>query len=72
MHRITPNHPSARDTLTGEILPEKGVLRAVLLPPDHYAERQGDITIAEEKQAVASPALEAAGGDSSGSRAVKK
>lgn len=49
MYRITPLHPAATDALTGQTLPPEGVLREVLLPPDHYAERTGDIAITEEK-----------------------
>jgi hypothetical protein len=52
MYRITPLHPAATDALTGQTLPPEGVLREVLLPPDHYAERTGDIAITEEKPAL--------------------
>ena len=47
MHLITPLRPGAIDALTGQPLPSAGVQRAVLLPPDHYAQRVGDISIVE-------------------------
>jgi hypothetical protein len=61
MYRITPIHPAAKDAMTGETLPEKGVLREVLIPPDHYAERTGDIKITEENDPPAAVAEKKAG-----------
>lgn len=56
MYRITPIHPAAKDAMTGETLPSAGVLREILIPPDHYAERTGDIKITEEKDLAATGA----------------
>lgn len=47
MHHITPLRPHVTDCLTGQPLPPEGVQRAVLLPPDHHAQRSGDISITE-------------------------
>lgn len=45
MYHLIPLHPAAKDAMTGETMPADGVKREVLLPPDHYAERTGDIKI---------------------------
>lgn len=49
MHLLKPTGPNVKDALTGEDMPPEGVMREILLPPDHYAERTGDITIEELK-----------------------
>lgn len=59
MHHITPLRPHVIDCLTGQPLPPEGVQRAVLLPPDHHAERSGDISITEAALMPA-PALQPA------------
>lgn len=46
MHLIKPSRPGVIDALTGNPLPAEGVVRAVLLPADHYSLRTGDITAA--------------------------
>ncbi|MDP3228518.1 MAG: hypothetical protein Q8N13_11155 [Acidovorax sp.] len=56
MHKLTPTRPNVKDAATGEDMPAEGVIREVLLPPDHYAERSGDITIEEIKSEPAAPA----------------
>lgn len=56
MFRLTPKHPAAKDPVSGQQLTEEGVLREILLPPDHYAERIGDIEITEIEDAPAAPA----------------
>lgn len=61
MHKLTPNRPNVKDAATGEDMPAEGVTREVLLPPDHYAERSGDITISQIKPGTAAPTEVAAG-----------
>jgi hypothetical protein len=56
MYQLTPNRPNVIDAATGSAMPEEGVQREVLLPPDHYALRGGDITITEIKPEEATPA----------------
>lgn len=65
MYRITPIHPAAKDALTGQTLPAEGVLREVLIPPDFYAERTGDVKITKEDTVDPAPA-------SAGTAAVDK
>lgn len=48
MYLLKPLRPGAVDAATGAPLPDEGVRRAVLLPPDHYAQRVGDIEIVPE------------------------
>lgn len=49
MYKLTPTRPNVKDAATGNDMPSTGIEREVLLPPDHYAERSGDITISEIK-----------------------
>jgi len=56
MHKLTPTRPNVKDAATGNDMPAEGVTREVLLPPDHYAERSGDITIEEIKPDAAASA----------------
>lgn len=49
MYLLKPTGPNVKDALTGEDMPPAGVKREILLPPDHYAQRTGDITIEELK-----------------------
>lgn len=58
MYQLTPTRPNVIDAATGSAMPETGVQREVLLPPDHYAQRGGDITITEIKPTEAAPAAE--------------
>lgn len=44
-HILTPLREGVIDAATGRPMPMKGVLRDVLLPPDHHQERTGDIAI---------------------------
>jgi hypothetical protein len=48
---LKPLRPNVKDALTGKDMPDKGVTREILLPPDHYAERIEDISIEEIKEA---------------------
>jgi hypothetical protein len=45
MFNIKPNYPNVIDALTGQAMPPEGITREVLLPPDHVAERSGDVVI---------------------------
>lgn len=56
MYTIKPLVPGAIDALTGNVLPPEGVPREVLLPPDHYAERVGEVLITPLVAAAESPA----------------
>lgn len=47
MYLLKPLRPGVNDALTGKPMPEEGVKREVLLPPDHYAERTGDLSFVE-------------------------
>ncbi|WP_418132497.1 hypothetical protein ABL849_17320 [Variovorax sp. 375MFSha3.1] len=58
MYLLKALRPGVKDALTGDPIPEEGVRREVLLPPDHYAERTGDLSI--EELAPESPAPAAA------------
>jgi hypothetical protein len=49
MYLITPNFTNVRDALTGDIIPVKGVERAILLPTDHLLQRTGEVSIVEIK-----------------------
>lgn len=55
MYLIKPMRPGAINALTGQPLPTDGVQRGVLLPPDHYAERTGDISITDLTEKAAAP-----------------
>ncbi|MES2685743.1 MAG: hypothetical protein V4706_02915 [Pseudomonadota bacterium] len=61
---LKPLRPNVKDALTGEDMPEKGVTREILIPPDHYAERTEDISITEIKPPPAA-------GDGAGSAAAR-
>jgi len=66
MYLLKALRPGAKDALTGNDIPEEGVRREVLLPPDHYAERTGDLSIEVIKaDAPAATAGELAASDSS-------
>ncbi|HYW57679.1 MAG TPA: hypothetical protein VE934_12005 [Polaromonas sp.] len=52
MYKLTPTRPNVIDATTGQPMPQEGVTRQVLLPPDHYAQRTGDLTITEVKPAA--------------------
>ncbi|WP_137860796.1 hypothetical protein [Variovorax sp. 3P27G3] len=53
MYLLKALRPGVNDALTGDPMPEDGVKREILLPPDHYAERTGDISITQiEAEAV--------------------
>lgn len=59
MYLLKALRPDVNDALTGEPMPEEGVKREILLPPDHYAERTGDISITAlelEPEVQAAPA----------------
>lgn len=45
MFHIKPNYPGVINALTGQPIPLDGITREVLLPPDHVAERSGDVVI---------------------------
>lgn len=55
MYLLKAQRPGVKDALTGELIPEEGVRREVLLPPDHYAERTGDLSIKEVPPEAAAP-----------------
>lgn len=56
MYLLKALRPGVKDALTGDPIPEEGVRREVLLPPDHYAERTGDLSIEELAPEAAAPA----------------
>lgn len=57
MYTIKPNYPGVIDAMTDSSMPLEGVQREVLLPPDHVAERGGDVVITENPpEAVATAA----------------
>ena len=43
MYILKPTRPHVTDALTGAPMPPEGVVRELLLPPDHYAIRTGDV-----------------------------
>jgi hypothetical protein len=45
MYIIKPIRDNVIDTVTGMLMQKDGVKRTVLLPPDHTAERVGDVVI---------------------------
>ncbi|WP_298702671.1 hypothetical protein [uncultured Variovorax sp.] len=47
MYLLKAQRPGVKDALTGDLIPEEGIRREVLLPPDHYAARTGDLSIEE-------------------------
>ena len=53
MHLIKPINPGAVNALTGAPLPAGGVVREVLLPADHYAQRVGEVSITAQTAAPA-------------------
>lgn len=55
---LKPLRPNVKDALTGADMPAEGVTREILIPPDHYAERTGDISI-EDVRAVPPAVAEA-------------
>lgn len=59
-HKITPLRPHVIDAATGLHMPLEGVLREVLLPPDHHHLRTGDVAITEQVTAGAPPAIRTA------------
>lgn len=59
MYYIKPNYPGVIDALSGQPMPLDGITREVLLPPDHVAERSGDVVITPAQPAAAEPAVEA-------------
>lgn len=59
MYLLKALRPDVIDALSNQPFPEEGVKREVLLPPDHYAERTGDISITklEREQSSEAPAI---------------
>ncbi len=45
MYIIKPIRDNVQDAATGMPMQKDGVVRTVLLPPDHTAERVGDVVI---------------------------
>lgn len=58
MYTIKPNYAGVIDAMTDSPMPLEGIQRAVLLPPDHVAERSGDVVITENPTEAAATAAD--------------